>query len=118
MIEAFKRFISEKWIDAAIILAAGFLIAVSYPKYVITTDTFAQEKQTILQKLDTNVAALKIANIDLEVSVLRKEQNDLLDLVDANKAKQRHKSRLIEIQYRLIELDKQKQVCEKVLENK
>ena len=117
MIEALKSFISAKWVDALILIGIGIIVAMSYPNYVLTTDTFALEKQKIQQKIDVNIAALKIANADLEESILRKEKNDILDLIDAKKAKQRHLDRLQEINTRLQLLDTSKIGWQKIMES-
>jgi hypothetical protein len=116
MIDAIKNFIGEKWVTIISIAGIGFVVAFSYPSYLMTPETFAQEKASINKKIDVNVASLKQQNSQLELSMLRKEKNDILDLIDAGKAKQRHLDRLQEINDRMKTLQAVVDLCQKIME--
>jgi hypothetical protein len=115
MIDTIKKYLGDRVFDFVILIIAGFTIAVSYPEYLVTPDSLNKQTSAIHKKIDSNVAALKIANADLELSILKKEKNDILDLIDAGKAKQRHKDRLQEVNDRIKKLEDNKTEWDKIL---
>ena len=93
----------------------GFVVAVTYPKFIVTPQALANDKAEIMasqksedsrieKKLDISICNYNITNARLEESLLRKEQNDLMDMVDKGAAKERHRIRLNEITNRLLQL--------------
>jgi hypothetical protein len=116
MFDEIKKYIGKKWTLIISFIAFGFIVATTYTNFLVTPEVMAQEVKRLELKLDTNIASLKIANGDLEVSLLKKEKNELLDLIDSGKAKQRHRERLEEVKKRIDFLEATKVQLNKILE--
>lgn len=117
-----KKYTGDKLFELITLASLGFYMAIIVPNYIMTQGAYAQEKinielkmDKVNAKIDTNVASLKIDGAKLEFSLLRKEKNEILDIIDDGKAKQRHRDRLEEINDRIKELNNTIKEYEKIL---
>ena len=116
-LEIVKKYLGERLFTFITIMIFGFIVAIMYPKFLVTPEVLASTRQELTderksedsrieRRLDMGFCSFTVQNVDLETSLLTKEQNEILDIIDSGKAKQHHYVRLKEIANRLIIITK------------
>lgn len=98
VIDFIKRYIGQTGLYALVFLLLGGS-GYAYVMANVVTPTMLAEQ------IDTVKASATVDRVELEQSILRKEQNEILDKIDEGKAKPRHRLRLKEVSDRLKTLD-------------
>lgn len=117
IIEFIRKYLGDKVFWAIVFLVAGgttVIYAKSYIDANVASPAFVEAM--VSEKIDTAVASFKFESIELKISLLRQEQEGILDRMDDGLAKPRHRTRLREVEDQLKTLDSLKQDVVKKLQ--
>lgn len=118
-----RKYLGDRLVNFVSIAIFGFIVAITYPKFVITPEVLANTKKEILDeqkksdgrlehRLNVTINTFTITTANLEESILRREQNDILDKADKGLAKERDRVRLKEISERIKQIHEIKTASE------
>lgn len=103
-----KKYLSEPVAIAIMVFIFACIFISQVPKWIVTMETFAGEKQCIYQSIQKGDYWQEIRSIEMEMRSLQQQKWQIEDRIDKNQASVRDIRRLEIIDKQILNLEKRK----------